>query len=148
MGPDPADVQIDGHAARNKMLCERLEELGVDLRKPRLTDHFFLCPSRAAALRIAEEVASQGFRVRQVDQSDDEGQELRWDLWLLCDGAHVELVALDFVASMVAAAVRHSAEYDGWGTTADRKAPGPATTPQQNKAPCVDQISPTEDPSC
>ena len=107
------DDTIAQHRARSEQILSILRNDGVDVGAERPIDVFFWCTTRETARAMGRELATSGFTDVVIGQEES---GTRWSAQGRTVKAPSDVAGDDFTRAQVTLAVRHSCEYDGWGT--------------------------------
>ena len=110
---DTIEKEIAVHTARNEKLVEIIEEHGASLDEDRTIDFFFYLDARENADALAKDLTAADFVNVQV-LPEQVGE--KWSVHAERFASVADIVAADFVESLVQVSMRHQAEFDGWGT--------------------------------
>lgn len=108
--PSPEDME----RIQNRRVCESLEKNGDALSEPREIDHWAYFPDEDSRARFLSAIAPLGFKVRDLQRSDDGRRSFRIQFYRvdLPSFAGIDAVTLPLYRAAVAA----GGDYDGWET--------------------------------
>ena len=111
---EASEDAVARHLARNEKLLEALDRHSADRAIMRSIDFFFYASDRPQALALAESLRAAGFENVTVGEQPRDGQ---WSIQAVRIDTIDAVIAEGFVQRLVAVAAKHSADFDGWGTS-------------------------------
>lgn len=116
------EAAIAGHRERNLQLIDMLAGKDVDPREMRLIELHFWAASQQDAVLLANALYERNFLISVLAPCENDSLG-RWNIEAEARQTIQLTVSDDFTEEMVRLAARHSAVYDGWGTSieTDRK---------------------------